>query len=400
MKFRFKAFKDNKIIEKKINAESEASVLSFLKENQYFPIEIKKVDNESFSQFSAVFDRANFNDVVTFTRQIAIMLNAGLTLIDSLAILRKQTTKQSYLHLLEDIDKEIRSGNSLSDALNKHRNLFSNLYIALVKSGEASGKLNEILSRLADNLEKQREFRGKITSALIYPVIIIISMVGVMFVMVTFVIPKLLNLYKDFNIELPFTTKILIAISSILTKTWPIILILLFVSLPLIKKIADLPPVRYKIDYYLLRLPLFGRIIQMAALVDSTRTLAILTNSGISILDSLSIVTDISENVIYKKTFENIYKQIEKGGSLGEAFERAEIFPPILVQMVTVGEETGHLDETLNKISRYFEMESEIAVKAATSMVEPLILVVLGLGVGFLVMSVITPIYNLTTSFK
>jgi type IV pilus assembly protein PilC len=400
MKFRFKAFKDNKIIEKKINAESEASVLSFLKENQYFPIEIKKVDNEYFSQFSAIFDRANFNDVVTFTRQIAIMLNAGLTLIDSLAILRKQTTKQSYLHLLEDIDKEIRSGNSLSDALNKHRNLFSNLYIALVKSGEASGKLNEILSRLADNLEKQREFRGKITSALIYPVIIIISMVGVMFVMVTFVIPKLLNLYKDFNIELPFTTKILIAISSILTKTWPIILILLFVSLPLIKKIADLPPVRYKIDYYLLRLPLFGRIIQMAALVDSTRTLAILTNSGISILDSLSIVTDISENVIYKKTFENIYKQIEKGGSLGEAFERAEIFPPILVQMVTVGEETGHLDETLNKISRYFEMESEIAVKAATSMVEPLILVVLGLGVGFLVMSVITPIYNLTTSFK
>jgi type IV pilus assembly protein PilC len=400
MKFRFKALKDNKIIEKKINAESEASVLSFLKENQYFPIEIKKVDNEYFSQFSAIFDRANFNDVVTFTRQIAIMLNAGLTLIDSLAILRKQTTKQSYLHLLEDIDKEIRSGNSLSDALNKHRNLFSNLYIALVKSGEASGKLNEILSRLADNLEKQREFRGKITSALIYPVIIIISMVGVMFVMVTFVIPKLLNLYKDFNIELPFTTKILIAISSILTKTWPIILILLFVSLPLIKKIADLPPVRYKIDYYLLRLPLFGRIIQMAALVDSTRTLAILTNSGISILDSLSIVTDISENVIYKKTFENIYKQIEKGGSLGEAFERAEIFPPILVQMVTVGEETGHLDETLNKISRYFEMESEIAVKAATSLIEPLILVVLGLGVGFLVMSVITPIYNLTTSFK
>lgn len=400
MKFRFKALKDNKIIEKKIEAESEASVLSFLKENQYFPIEIKKIENESFSYLSPFFDRVNFNDIVMFTRQIAMMLNAGLTLIDSFTILKKQTTKQSYLRLLEDIDKEIRIGNSLSSALKKHRNLFSNLYIALVRSGEASGKLNEILSKLADNLEKQREFKGKITSALIYPIIIIIAMIGVMFVMVTFVIPKLLNLYKDFNIELPITTKILIAISSVLTKTWPIILVLLFVSLPLIRKIINLPPVRYKIDYYLLRLPIFGRIIQMAALVDSTRTLAILTNSGISILDSLNIIIDISDNIIYKKTFENIYKQVEKGSSLGEAFEKEEIFPPILVQMITVGEETGHLDETLNKISRYFEMESEIAVKAATSMIEPLILVVLGLGVGFLVMSVITPIYNLTTSFK
>jgi type IV pilus assembly protein PilC len=400
MKFRFKALKDNKIIEKKIDAESEASVLSFLKENQYFPIEIKKIENESFSYLTLFLDRVNFNDIVIFTRQIAMMLNAGLTLIDSLAILKKQTTKQSYLRLLEDIDKEIRSGNSLSNALKKHRNLFSNLYVALVRSGEASGKLNEILSKLADNLEKQREFKRKITSALIYPVIIVTAMIGVMFVMVTFVIPKLLNLYKDFNIELPITTKILIVVSSFLTKTWPIILVLLFVSLPLIRKIINLPPVRYKIDYYLLRLPVFGRIIQMAVLVDSTRTLAILTNNGISILESLNIIIDISDNIIYKKTFESIYKQVEKGSSLGEAFEKEEIFPPILVQMITVGEETGHLDETLNKISRYFEMESEIAVKVATSMVEPLILVVLGLGVGFLVMSVITPIYNLTSSFK
>jgi type IV pilus assembly protein PilC len=400
MKFRFKALKDNKVIEKTIEAESEKSVLFFLKDNNYFPIEIKKVEKETMSLFAFFFDRANFNDIVMFTRQIAMMLNAGLTLINSLTILKKQTTKYSYLNLLDDIDKEIRSGNPLSSALKKHRRYFSNLYISLVKSGEASGKLNEILSKLADNLEKEREFRGKITGALIYPIIIIVAMIAVMFVMITFVIPNLLNLYKDFNIDLPLTTKILIIVSSIMTKTWPLILILLFITLPLIRKILNLPAVRYKVDYYLLRLPVFGRVIQMAALVDSTRTLSILVNSGISILDSLNIIIDISDNVVYKKTFHDIYKQVEKGGSLGEAFERASIFPPIVVQMVTVGEETGHLDETLNKISRYFEMESEMAIKAATSLIEPLILVVLGLGVGFLVMSVITPIYNLTTSFK
>jgi type IV pilus assembly protein PilC len=158
--------------------------------------------------------------------------------------------------------------------------------------------------------------------------------------------------------------------------------------------------VRYRIDYYLLRLPIFGRIIQMSVLVDVTRTLSILVGSGISILDSLNIVVDIANNLVYKKTFQDIYKLVEKGSPLGETFERAGIFPPILVQMVTVGEETGHLDETLHKIANYFEMESEMAIKAATALIEPLILVVLGLGVGFLVMSVITPIYNLTTSFK
>jgi type IV pilus assembly protein PilC len=400
MKFRFKALKDNKIIESTIEAENEKTLLAFLKDNHYFPIEIKKLDNEFTSFFSLIFDRVNFNDIVMFTRQMAMMLNAGLTLIDSLAILKKQATKSSYLNLLEDIDKEIRAGNSLSSALQKHRNYFPNLYISLVKSGEASGKLNEILAKLADNLEKQREFKGKITSALIYPVIIVIAMIAVMFVMVTFVIPKLLNLYKEFNIDLPFTTKILIFISSIMTKTWPIILIVLFLSLPLLRKILNLPFVRYRIDYYLLRLPIFGRIIQMSVLVDVTRTLSILVGSGISILDSLNIVVDIANNLVYKKTFQDIYKLVEKGSPLGETFERAGIFPPILVQMVTVGEETGHLDETLHKIANYFEMESEMAIKAATALIEPLILVVLGLGVGFLVMSVITPIYNLTTSFK
>jgi len=400
MKFRFKALKDNKIIQKTVEADDQQSLLTYLKENHYFPIEIKRIDQESLSFFSFFFDRVSFNDVVMFTRQLAMMLNAGLTLIDSLDILKKQATKSSLLRLFEDIDKEIRSGNPLSRALKKYPQYFSNLYISLVRSGEASGKLNEILLKLADNLEKEREFKAKITSALIYPVIIIVAMIGVMFIMVTFVIPKLLNLYKDFNIDLPFTTKILIALSSFLTKTWPLILLSLFASLPMIRKIISYQPVKYKIDYYLLRLPVFGRIIQMGALVDTTRTLSILTNSGISILDSLTIVIDISDNLIYKKAFNEIYKQVEKGSSLGETFEKAGIFPPILVQMVTVGEETGKLDETLGKIARYFEMESEIAIKAATSLIEPLILVVLGVGVGFLVMSVITPIYNLTTSFK
>lgn len=400
MKYQVAAIKDGQKITRQFEAQDEKSLIDFLKERGYFIINIKNVQKEEMTFFSSFFQKVTFNDIVNFTRQLAMMLNAGLTLIDSLAILKKQTTKLVYLKLINDIDKELKSGNSFSLALKKYPQYFSNLYIALVKSGEASGKLNEILLRLAENLEEEKELKGKITSALIYPAIIVLAMIGVMFVMITFVIPNLLNIYKDFNVDLPLTTKILIFISSILTKTWPLILGGIIFFTPFLRRILAKESVKYKIDEYLLKLPVFGRIIQMSSLVITTRTLSILISSGVQILDGLMIIIDVSDNLVYKKVFRQIYKEVEKGSPLGESLDKTGVFPPILVQMTTVGEETGRLDETLKKISQYFEMESELAIKTATSLIEPAILVFLGVGVGFLVMSVITPIYNLTSSFK
>ena len=400
MKYQVAAIKDGQKITRQFEAQDEKSLIDFLKERGYFIINIKNVQKEEMTFFSSFFQKVTFNDIVNFTRQLAMMLNAGLTLIDSLAILKKQTTKLAYLKLINDIDKELKSGNSFSVALKKYPQYFSNLYIALVKSGEASGKLNEILLRLAENLEEEKELKGKITSALIYPAIIVLAMIGVMFVMITFVMPNLLNIYKDFNVDLPLTTKILIFISSILTKTWPLILGGIIFFTPFLRRILAKESVKYKIDEYLLKLPVFGRIIQMSSLVITTRTLSILISSGVQILDGLMIIIDVSDNLVYKKVFRQIYKEVEKGSPLGESLDKTGVFPPILVQMTTVGEETGRLDETLKKISQYFEMESELAIKTATSLIEPAILVFLGVGVGFLVMSVITPIYNLTSSFK
>ncbi len=400
MKYQVKISKDSKIFTRVIESENEKTLINFLKNQGYFIIDIKSIDLNKIPLFANFFDRVTFDDIVNFTRQLAMMLNAGLTLIDALNILKQQTVKKSYFNLLEDIDKEIRSGNSFYNALKKHKNYFSNLYIALVRSGEASGKLNEILLKLADTLEGEKEFKSKISSALIYPIIIIVAMFGVMFIMVAFVIPKLLGLYKDFNIDLPFTTKILIFISNVTVKMWPFILTVIFGLLIIGQRLLKIEPIRYKIDEKILKVPVFGQIIQKAALVNTTRTLSILIKSGISILDGLQIVTDIVDNLVYKKAFLRIYKEVEKGITLGNALSNAGIFPPILIQMTTVGEETGHLDETYEKISRYFEMESELALKSATALIEPAILVFLGIGVGFLVISVITPIYNLTTSFK
>ena len=397
MKFFYKALQNDKIVKGKIEADKEEEVLLFLKNKGLFLIESKK---ERKSTFNIFFDRINFSDIVNFTRQIAIMINAGLTLIEALDILKKQTTKESLKKMIIDIDQEIKAGNSFSTALKEHSQHFSHLYISLVRSGEASGKLAEILLKLAENLEKEREFKGKIKGALIYPVIIIIAMLGVMFIMITFVLPRLLNLYKDFNIDLPATTKFLIFVSSFMTKFWPIVLGGIFLSAVIIKNYLKTKEGKLFYDSTLLKLPVINNVIKISSLVDITRTLSILIGAGVSILESLNIVRETSDNLVYQKAFENIYKKVEKGLSLGVAMEEEEIFPPILVQMAQVGEQTGHLDDTLGRISRYFEMESELAVKAMTTLIEPAILVFLGLGVGFLVMSVITPIYNLTSSFK
>lgn len=400
MLFHYKALFNNKIIEKNIEADSIEKVTQYLQKNGYFPIKITPVKKTESDLFSFLNNKINFNDIVDFTRQLALMLNAGLTIIDSLVILKKQVRKKSMAKLLESIDNEIKAGNSFSSALKKFPESFPGLYIALVKSGEASGKLGEILLKLADNLEKEREFKSKLKGALIYPAIILIGMIIVMFIMITFVIPKLLGLYKDFNIALPITTQILIAVSSFSVKFWPLMVFGSFFIIYLIRKYLKTKTGKKKFDQLLLKIPFIKETISISALVDATRTLAILISSGVSILEALSIVVDTTENVIYSEAFEDIVKKVEKGESLGMALEEAQIFPPILVQMTLVGEQTGKLDDTLLRLSRYFEMQSEITIKSLTVLIEPIILVILGLGVGFLVMSVITPIYNLTSSFK
>lgn len=400
MFFHYKALKNGKIVEKKIEAASSDAVIDYLQKNDYFPISVVAEKDGGNSIFGGMFQKVDFNDIVDFTRQVALMLNAGLTLIDSLEILRRQITKPILKKMIEDIDTKIKGGTSFSNALLDYNKIFSKLYVSLVKSGEASGKLGEILLRLADNLEKEREFKSKLKGALVYPAVVVIGMFVVMFIMVTFVLPKLLGLYKDFNVELPLSTKILIAVSNFSTKFWPLVLVLIFTGVYLLKKYLATKSGKENFDKFMLKLPVFAKIISISALVESTRTLAILISSGISILDALSIVVDATENSVYQQAFLTVSHKVEKGLSLGTALEQEEIFPPILVQMSQVGEQTGNLDDTLFRLSKYFEMESEMATKTMTTLIEPAILVVLGVGVGFLVMSVITPIYNLTNSFK
>lgn len=399
MMYKYKAIKDGKLVVDKIDADSPEGVIRFLKSNNYFPVPVWRADISSFP-LTNFLNQLSFNDIADFTRQLSIMLEAGLTLIDALEILKAQTTKASVINLLQSIDKEIKSGKNFSTALSQFPQYFSSLYIALVKSGEATGKLSEILLKLSDNLEKEKKFRGKLRAALIYPVFIIFGMIVVGFIMMTFVVPKLLELYKDFGAQLPLSTQILLFVSGFFTRFWPLIILASVGIIMFVSRYLKTAKGKFQLDSVLLRLPVIGNVIKMATLVDSTRTLSILTSSGVSLLETLSIVIETSSNIVYKNAFFDIKKQVEKGTSLGQAMKQASIFPPILVQMTLIGEQTGHLDDTLIRVSRYFESDSELAIKAMTTLIEPTILVVLGVGVGFLVFAIITPIYTLTTSLK
>src|SRR3989344_5880575 len=401
MLFQYKALLNNKETTGQLEAETEKEVIDYLKGNGYFPLDIReKKTGRSLAMLNSVFERVSFSDITYLTRQFAIMLTSGLTLIDCIDILKKQTKKTVMKNMLSDVDKTLREGKNFSFALKKYPKYFSHLYIALIKSGEASGKLDTILNKLAENLERQKEFRAKIKNALIYPIVIITAMISMMFIMLSFVVPRLVENYKNFQVELSPQTQLLINVSDFFEAFWVYILIGIIGTVILIKRIISSSSGKRFFDTYILLIPVFGPIVKSAALVDTTRTLSILISSGVPILDGLEIVTNVNENVLFQEAFKRIREKVEKGLSVGVAMSNEPIFPDSLVQMTIVGEQTGHLDQTLDKVAENYQSESELAVKAMLTLIEPAILVVLGVAVGFLVFAVLSPIFTLTSSLQ
>lgn len=401
MFFRYKCKNKTKgdIVTGLVEAASDKQAVTLLRSQGFFVISLSAVTPSLFSQLSLRFSRVSFNDIVHFTQQLSTMITAGLSLTESLNILKVQTTNAAFSKIIAEILKEVEGGASFSQALEKYPQYFSQIYVSLLKAGEASGKLQTVLERLASNMEKQREFRSKTRGALVYPVIILIAMVVVIFIMMTFVVPKLTDLYKDFGTELPPTTKLLMFISSFFVHFWWLLILLIWGGIILFRAWKKTPIGARMLDHFLFQLPIWGNLKKQIVLTEFTRTLAILASAGIPILESLEIVGGAVNSVVYQDDLKEVAKQVEKGFPLGLPISQNPRFPPILGQMVTVGEETGKLDETLNKLSNFFEAESEQGIKTLTTAMEPLIMVVLGVGVGFVVISILMPIYNLTSQF-
>src|SRR5579859_854892 len=381
-----------------VEAQSRSQAATILRNRSLLVITLQLINESAFSSLAPIFFGVKQDEIVTFTRQLSTMITAGLNLTDALDVLRQQNSP-GMIKILDDLIQELESGGSFAKALEKQGHIFSPVYCQLVRAGETAGALDQILARLADTLEKEKEFRAKTQGALIYPVIVILVMIAVGFVMLIFVVPKLTAMYSDLGTQLPFSTQLLIDVSGFMAQWWIVVLAAIGAAFFWFQAWYRTAKGRLTYDTLMLKVPILGPLRTKVLLTEFCRTLGLLLSAGISLLQALEIVEKATDNMRYRIALQEAEKQVEKGVPLSRTIARYPIFPPILGQMMTVGEETGKLYEVLLKLALYFETESDHAVKNLTTAFEPLIMIVLGIGVGALVLTIILPIYNLTSSF-
>lgn len=400
MKIEYRATtKEGKLTQGVLEAKDIQEAAFFLRGKEMLPLSLKEAQKKDIP-FASFFKKSNTSDLVLFTRQLSSILASGLTLMQALSILKEQVQNPVMKEVVNGIIADVQEGKTFGTAIEKYPNIFSKIYIALIKAAESSGFLDKVLLRLADNLEKQQKLKSTIKSALMYPIIVVVLMVVVMFVMMIFVIPQLTVLYQNLNIPLPLTTQILVSISNATITFWPVFvggIVALGIGY---NRWVKTDSGELITDGLKLKLPVFGKLIRQTILAEFSRTFGLLVGAGTLVVQSLHESADTSGNRIYEDAIVEIAKRVEKGITIGDAMAAFDIFPPILVQMVKIGEQTGKLDESLMKVSEYFEREVDGTVKTLTTAMEPFIMIVLGIGVSFLIISIITPIYNLTSSIQ
>lgn len=346
-------------------------------------------------------DRVGAKDMVLFSRQLSVMVSAGLPLVRSLEILIKQTANRTLKKIVADITENVRGGARLSSSMAKYSRVFNNFFINMIRAGETSGKLDEVLSYLADEQEKSYDLSSKIKGAMIYPAFILAAAAGVMFIIMTFVMPKLTAVLMEAGVELPLPTKILISVANFLSKFWStvlIIFIILLIIIPLAFKRTR--PGRVVWDTFKIKIPIFGDLFRKIYMVRFTRSLSTLLVGGVPLNSALRIVSDVVDNVIYKDLILQTVKAVEEGHSISSIFLESKEVPAMLSQIMIVGEQTGQLDSVLDRMANFYSREIENTLGKLTTLLEPMIIIFLGIIVGGMVAAIILPMYNLASAIK
>ena len=385
-----------KMLEGTLEAESTTLVANKLRQMGYVPINIEKAAGAGLKTEIQLFKKKpKLKDISVFSRQFATMINSGLSLLRSLYILSEQTDNEGLRDVIVEVRTDVEKGASLSQALSKHPKVFNKLYVSMVRSGEIGGVLDSVLLRLSDTIEKQVELRGKIKSAMTYPVAVLGLVLMIVAAMLLFIVPIFADLYDDLGGTLPLPTRILLVISGILTKFMPVVVLIIAAMVYAFRRWIKTESGRRAWDTLKLKVPIIGPLVQKTAITRFCTTLSALLRSGVPILESLEIVSDTVSNTVMADAVKDVSTAVKGGESIHKPLQNHKVFPPMVVQMMAVGEETGALDEMLEKVGQFYEQEVEATVDALTSLLEPLLIVVLGGAVGGMVVSLYMPMFNI-----
>ncbi len=390
--------KEGKVHTGEMQGASQAAVAKALRDRGFRPVSIDEQKKSSLRKeisIPGLTDRVKVKDVSVFSRQFATMINSGLSLLRALSILAEQTANKTLARIILDVKTDVEKGTSLSAAMEKHPKAFSRLYVAMVKAGEVGGVLDDTLNRLSDTLEAQVALRSKIKSAMMYPIAVFGLVILIVTAMLIFVVPMFQNLYADLGGELPLPTKVLLGISKAVTSYWWLLAALSvggWFGFRAWKKTEQGQEIFDKIK---LRLPIFGGLVHKTAIARFSHTLAALVKTGVPILQSMDIVAETSGNAVVAAAVKDVQASVKEGESLAMPLTAHEVFPPMVVQMMAVGEETGALDTMLEKVGDFYDSEVEAMVEGLTSLIEPLLIVVLGATVGGMLVSLYMPMFNI-----
>jgi len=393
-RFVYKAKKSpEEITEGNIEADSENVAANKLIQAGYYPVWIRE---ELADEKKLTVSKVNAKDLANFTRQLSELIGSNLALYNALSVIENQT-ENSYLKIIVgDIKSMIKEGKAFSEALKKYPNIFSELYVNLVRSGEESGSLNEVLANIKDFLDKDQDTREKIIVALAYPGLMVIVGFATIFVLVTFVVPRIASMFTEMNEQLPLPTRMLIGVSDFVRTYWFLLVIFIIGAIFLFKTGKTNPVTKNKMDKLKLKIPIFGDLLKNTEFARFSRTLSMLLKNGVPVLDSLKITSGVITNSVIREEVDEICKDVKAGSSFTLAIKKRKNFPVFVANMTAVGEEGGFLDRALFNIARNYETEVERLIKIITALLEPGFILIMGLVVGLIVMAMILPVFQMS----
>ncbi len=390
-----------------IEAPSVETAISVLQNQQLIITDIKpfnEAENLTFNklvdQLLSYFNRIKNEDIVLFTKQLAVLIQAKVPLVQSLKVMARQVVNPKFSKIITNVADDVDAGAVFSRALAKHPKVFSNFFIQMVRSGEISGRLEETLTYLSEYINRQYLLNSKVRSAMIYPAFIVAAFIAISIVMLIWVIPNITSILTESGQQLPLVTRLLIGSSNFM-KSWGwILFIVLFIAIYFVTMaIKKSPEWRYAYDSLKLRLPIFGELMKKIYLARFSETLSTLSSAGIAISQSLEITADVVGNVVYRQIILEANEAVRKGSNISAVFARYPEVLPMVTQMISIGEQTGKLDTILKQVSTFFTEEVNRAFDNLVSLIEPILIVVLGVGVGILVAAILLPIYSLVNTF-